>query len=95
MEMLGPGLGIYGIEIEPILRCVRVHEDLDAIEANPCPCCGSPIRVDFWPGGHSYTIRCLGKPMHMAVCQHIDRPPRWWIRRVIEPVESIETHFVD
>lgn len=81
--------------VEPILRRVRLHDDLAAIESTPCPGCGAAIRVDFWPDGGSFQIRCAGRPLHLSVLQGIDGPPPWWPTRVIEPVESIVTYLAD
>jgi hypothetical protein len=78
--------------VEAILRRVRLH---DAIEATPCPGCGAAIRVDFWPEGRFFQVRCAGRPLHLSVLQEIDTPPHWWRARVVEPVESIVTYFAD
>jgi len=81
--------------VDPILQRVRRHDDLATIEATKCPGCGAAIRVDFWPEGRYFQIRCEGHPLHLSVLQDIDEPPPWWPARVVEPVESIVTCFVD
>ena len=81
--------------VEPILRQVRRHAALAEIEATPCPGCGAPIRVDIWPDGYSFQVRCSGGPLHLSVLQGIDDPPPWWAERVVQPVESIATAFAD
>lgn len=95
MKMQGHTYGIYEGEIEPILRRVRHHDELAAIEATPCPCCGSGLRVLIWPDGRAFQVMCIGEPPHMSTLQDLDSPPPWWAERVIEPVESIATYFVD
>jgi hypothetical protein len=82
-------------QVDPILRRIRLHDDLATIEAARCPGCGASIRVDFWPGGQHFQVRCEGRTLHLSELQTTDKPPPWWTERVIEPVESIITRFVD
>ena len=62
MEMQGGAYGIYEAEIEPVLRRIQNHDHLVAIEATACPCCGSRLRVLFYPDGRSFQILCAGQP---------------------------------
>lgn len=93
MEMQGGSYGIFGGEIEPVLRRIRRHDDVSAIEATPCPCCGAHIRVCFYPDGHFFHVLCTGSPPHLSVLQDTSEPPPWWTERIIEPVESIVSYF--
>ncbi len=95
MKMQGGTYGIFEGEIEPILRRIRRHDDLESIEATPCPCCGARIRVLFWPDGLCFQVVCSGHPPHFSVLEDINDLPPWWIERVIEPVESIVSYFRD
>jgi hypothetical protein len=78
-------------QVDPILQRIRHHDDLATVEAVRCPGCGAAIRVDFWPRGRLFQIRCEGRILHLSEMQSIDEPPPWWTARVVEPVESIET----
>jgi hypothetical protein len=82
-------------QVDPILQRIRLHDELATVEAARCPGCGAAIRVDFWPGGRHFQVRCEGRILHLSELQTTDEPPPWWTERVVEPVESITTHFVD
>ncbi len=92
MEMHGGAYGIYEAEIEPVLRRIQNHDHLVAIEATACPCCGSRLRVLFYPDGRSFQIPCAGQPPHFSTLQDIESPLPWWCERIVQPVESIVTY---
>jgi hypothetical protein len=94
MEMHG-SYGIFEGEIDPLLRRIRHHDELAAVEATPCPCCGAGLRVLFWPDGRAFQLLCSARPAHMSTLQSIESPPPWWAERVIEPVEAIVSYFAD
>jgi hypothetical protein len=81
--------------VDPMLQRIRLHDDLATVEPARCPGCGAPIRVDFWPGGRYFQVRCEGHKLHLSELQETDEPQPWWPERVVEPVESIMTRFVD
>jgi hypothetical protein len=81
--------------VDPILQRIRLHDDLATVEAARCPGCGAAIRVDFWPGGRYFQVRCEGRILHCSVLQKIDEPPPWWTAWMFKPVESIITRFAD
>ena len=74
--------GIYDGEIDRVLALVRSHEPLAKIEAIPCPCCGAPIAITFWPEGEGFQVICSGDPPHFSTYQEISTPPPWWKARV-------------
>ena len=47
-------------QVDHILQRIRLHDDLATVEAAKCPSCGAAIRVDFWPGGRHFQVRCDG-----------------------------------
>jgi hypothetical protein len=93
MEMQGGAYRIYGGEIDPVLRRIQNHDCLVAIEATACPCCGSALRVLFYPDGRLFQVLCAGQPPHISTLQDIESPPPWWCERIVQPVESIVTLF--
>jgi hypothetical protein len=74
--------GLYEDEIEQVLALVRLHEPLAKIEATPCPCCGAPISITFWPEGDGFQVACSGSPPHFSTYQEIAIPPAWWTERI-------------
>ena len=61
--------------VDPILQRIRLHDDLATVEASRCPGCGAAVRVDFWPGGRYFQLRCEGHTLHLSVLQKTDEPP--------------------